>query len=50
METKIKKTMYFDRKDLGELIQLLEKRETESEFIRTAIKNEINRRKENPSV
>lgn len=42
---KIKKSLYFDANDLEEAKTLLEKRETESEFIRTAIKNEIERRK-----
>ena len=41
----VKKTMYFDPNDLQEAKTVFEKRETESEFIRTAIKNEIEKRK-----
>ena len=41
----VKKSMYFDLLDLTESPEVLEKRETESEFIRTAIRNEIERRR-----
>jgi tetrahydromethanopterin S-methyltransferase subunit G len=37
--------MYFDPDDMKELKEVLEKRETEAEFIRTAIKNEILKRR-----
>lgn len=50
----VKKSMYFEPTDMAQIPSVLEKRETESEFVRTAIKNEIDRRKahkktENPS-
>lgn len=45
---KIKQSMYFDANDWAEAKTLLEKREGMSEFVRTAIKNEIERRKIQP--
>ena len=42
---KLKQSIYFDASDWQEAKTLLEKREGMSEFVRTAIKHEIERRK-----
>jgi hypothetical protein len=45
MGAKFKQSIYFDTSDWQEAKTLLEKREGMSEFVRTAIRNEIDRRK-----
>lgn len=45
IEAKVKQSMYFDSSDWQEAKTLLEKRETMAEFVRTAIKNEIEKRR-----